>query len=191
MISDYLFQKASARKVPLSGTFELSPVCNFACKMCYVRKTPGQLQEEGKTLIPWQDWLELAEQCRGAGTLYLLLTGGEPFLYPGFRELYERLHAMGFLLSINTNGTLLDEETVAWLKARTGGLGWFSWTDFVLGEVFGISECRDESLLLAALAPAVRDEALAGRQIADQLWAYISADRDSLRTYCEWIGGIL
>lgn len=83
------------------------------------------------------------------------------------------------------------EETVAWLKARTGGLGWFSWTDFVLGEVFGISECRDESLLLAALAPAVRDEALAGRQIADQLWAYISADRDSLRTYCEWIGGIL
>lgn len=116
MISDYLFQKASARKVPLSGTFELSPVCNFACKMCYVRKTPGQLREEGKTLIPWRDWLDLAEQCRGAGTLYLLLTGGEPFLYPGFRELYERLHAMGFLLSINTNGTLLDEETVAWLK---------------------------------------------------------------------------
>ena len=25
-------------------------------------------------------------------------------------------------------------ETAAWLKARTGGLGWFSWRDFVLGE---------------------------------------------------------
>jgi len=116
LISDYLFQKASVRKVPLSGTFELSPVCNFACKMCYVRKTPGQLRQKGKALIPWQDWLALAEQCRRAGTLYLLLTGGEPFLYPGFRALYEKLHAMGFLLTINTNGTLIDEETVQWLK---------------------------------------------------------------------------
>ena len=116
MISDYLYQKASRMKIPLNGAFELSPVCNFSCKMCYVRKTPGQLQQEGKTLIPWQAWLELAGQCREAGTLYLLLTGGEPFLYPGFRSLYEALHKMGFLLSINTNGTLIDEQTVAWLK---------------------------------------------------------------------------
>lgn len=116
MVSDYLYRKAAAQKVPLAGTFELSPVCNFTCKMCYVRKTPEQLRREGKELIPWQQWLELAEQCREAGTLYLLLTGGEPFLYPGFRELYTQLHRMGFLISINSNGTLIDEETVAWLK---------------------------------------------------------------------------
>ena len=116
MISDYLYRKASINKVPLNGTFELSPVCNFACKMCYVRKTPAQLKQEGKTLSPWQSWLELAEQCRAAGTLYLLLTGGEPFLYPGFRQLYEELHKMGFLLSINSNGTMIDEETVQWLR---------------------------------------------------------------------------
>lgn len=82
-------------------------------------------------------------------------------------------------------------ETAAWLKARTGGLGWFSWTDFVLGEVYGIADCRDEALLLTTLAPSERDEVLAGRQIADLLWAYIRADRDSLRVYCEWIGGKL
>ena len=75
-VSDYLHAKASRRKVPLSGTFELSPVCNFACKMCYVRKTPEQIRREGKALIPWQAWLELAKQCRDAGTLYLLLTTG-------------------------------------------------------------------------------------------------------------------
>lgn len=116
MISDYLYQKASALKVPLNGGFELSPVCNFSCRMCYVRRTPAQLQKEGKSLIPWQKWLELAKQCREAGTLYLLLTGGEPFLYPGFRQLYEALHKMGFLLSINSNGTMIDEETVQWLR---------------------------------------------------------------------------
>ena len=117
-VSDYLFQKASQRKIPLMGSFELSPVCNFACKMCYVRKTPEQICKEGKKLIPWQDWLRLAEQCRDAGMLYLLLTGGEPFIYPGFRELYTRLHNMGFVLYINSNGTMIDEETVAWLKAN-------------------------------------------------------------------------
>jgi MoaA/NifB/PqqE/SkfB family radical SAM enzyme len=115
-LTDYLHQKASVRKIPINGTFELSPVCNFACKMCYVRKTPEQIRKEGKSLIPWQRWLELAEQCRAAGTLYLLLTGGEPFLYPGFRELYTHLHKMGFLLYINSNGTMIDAETVAWLK---------------------------------------------------------------------------
>lgn len=116
MISDYLYRKAAANRVPLSGTFELSPVCNFSCKMCYVRKTNQQVFIEGKKLKNVQEWLELAEQCRAVGTLYLLLTGGEPFLYPGFRELYMQLHKMGFLISINSNGTLIDEDIVQWLK---------------------------------------------------------------------------
>lgn len=115
-VSDYLHQKASRNRIPINGSFELSPVCNFSCKMCYVRKTPAQIQQEGKQLIPWQKWLELAKQCYEAGTLYLLLTGGEPFLYPNFRELYEALHKMGFIISINSNGTMIDEETVEWLK---------------------------------------------------------------------------
>ena len=76
ILSDYLYRKASQQKVPLMGTFELSPVCNFACKMCYVRKTMQQISREGKSLIPWEKWLDLAKQCREAGTLYLLLTGG-------------------------------------------------------------------------------------------------------------------
>lgn len=114
--SDYLFQKASINKIPLSGTFELSPVCNFSCKMCYVRKTSDQIKKEGKRLRDWTEWLELAKQCREAGMLYLLITGGEPFIYPHFKELYGALHSMGFLISINTNGTMIDEETVKWLK---------------------------------------------------------------------------
>ena len=115
-VSDVLHQRAAQAKVPLSGVFELSPVCNFACKMCYVRKTPAQLRAEGKQLLTCRDWLAMAEQCRSAGTLSLLLTGGEPFLYPDFRELYTTLHRMGFLLSVNTNGTLIDADTLLWLK---------------------------------------------------------------------------
>ena len=112
ILSDYLYRKASQQKVPLMGTFELSPVCNFACKMCYVRKTMHQISQEGKSLIPWERWLDLARECREAGTLYLLLTGGEPLLWPRFWELYEQLVDMGFLVSINSNGTLINDQAV-------------------------------------------------------------------------------
>ncbi len=114
--ADYLFSKASKNKVPLAGTFELTPVCNFSCKMCYVRKTPAIIKKEGKHLLSADEWLKLARECHKAGTLYLLLTGGEPFAYPEFKKLYTELHKMGFILSINTNGSLIDEETVEWLK---------------------------------------------------------------------------
>lgn len=117
-VNDYLHAKAAKNRIPLNGTFELSPVCNFHCRMCYVRKTPEAIAAEGKRLRTAEEWLEMARQCYDAGTLYLLLTGGEPFLYPGFRGLYEKLHEMGFVLSINSNGTLIDEETVAWLKGH-------------------------------------------------------------------------
>ncbi len=116
LVSDYLHKKASKNKIPLSGCFELSPVCNFSCKMCYVRKTPEQIAVDGKRLKDWREWLVLAEECRNEGTLYLLLTGGEPFIYPHFKELYRELHDMAFVLSINSNGTLIDEKTVDWLK---------------------------------------------------------------------------
>lgn len=114
-LSGYLHREAAKTGVPLSGTFELSPCCNMDCRMCYVRKTREEVREAGGELPP-EKWLALAEECRKAGTLFLLLTGGEPFLYPGFRELYRELAKMGFLISINTNGTLITEETVEWLR---------------------------------------------------------------------------
>ena len=115
-VKDYLFHKASVAKIPLAGTFELSPVCNFACKMCYVRKTMESIKKEGKSLRTATEWIALARECKEAGMLYLLLTGGEPFLYPDFRYLYETLHDMGIIISINTNGTMIDKETLSWLK---------------------------------------------------------------------------
>lgn len=119
--SDYLYQKASRNRIPLNGCFELSPICNFHCRMCYVRKTHEQIRKEGKRIREWKEWIDLAKQCKEEGMLYLLLTGGEPFLYPHFQELYEELHRMGFIISINSNGTMIDEKTVEWLKTMAPG----------------------------------------------------------------------
>ena len=113
--TEYLYRKAAAAGSPLSGTFELTPVCNMDCKMCYVRMS-RQDQASVAPLAEAAHWLDLAREARDAGMLYLLLTGGEPLLHPEFRQIMEGLHKLGLLVSINSNGTLIDEAFVAWLK---------------------------------------------------------------------------
>lgn len=114
-LTEYLHAKAAGKGVPLSGTFELTPCCNMACKMCYVSMTKAQ-QEAKAPIKTAREWIELGRVAKEKGMLYLLLTGGEPFLRQDFREIFQSLHRMGLILSINSNGTLIDEETVAWLQ---------------------------------------------------------------------------
>lgn len=116
-LTDYLYHKSGAARIPLSGTFELSPVCNLACRMCYVRKTAREVQCSQRPLLSLEQWLDIARQARDAGMLFLLLTGGEPLAWPDFWTLYEELIRMGFLISINTNGTLIDETAAERLRA--------------------------------------------------------------------------
>ena len=104
-----LYELAARQGIPLNGSFELTPLCTMDCSMCFVRLSREELAARGKLLTPEQ-WLALAEELKAAGTLFLLLTGGEPLLYPGFRELYLRLRGMGFILMLNTNATLIDES---------------------------------------------------------------------------------
>lgn len=114
LISSYLSSMASKNNIPIHGTFELSPICNMDCKMCYVKMTPNQVKSIGR-LKTVEEWLELARIAKEQGMLFLLLTGGEPFLYKGFKELYTELKKMGFLITINSNATMIDRETADWL----------------------------------------------------------------------------
>ena len=112
--NNYLFAKAGSRGVPLSGTFELTSRCNLDCKMCYIHKRSNDadaLRHEKST----EEWLALAKECQKAGTLILLLTGGEPFLRPDFEEIYPGCKRLGMLVSINSNGTLINEKRMDFL----------------------------------------------------------------------------
>lgn len=111
-ITNYLFAKAAQEKTPLSGTFELSPVCNFSCKMCYVRKTASEVKASDRPMMRLEQWMDIARQAKEQGMLYLLLTGGEPLLWQDFWQLYRHLIQMGFLVSINTNGSLIDQKAI-------------------------------------------------------------------------------
>lgn len=103
-----LLQHACSNGIPINGSLELLPLCNMDCAMCYVRLDHKAMEQAGR-LRTVDEWLKLAGQMRSAGVLFLLLTGGEPLLYPDFQTLYLELKKMGMILTVNTNGTLIDQ----------------------------------------------------------------------------------
>ena len=104
-----LLEQAKKTQAPANGSIELLPLCNMNCEMCYVRLSNKEMEAKGR-LRTVDEWLEIGRQMKNAGVLFLLLTGGEPFLYPNFRRLYLGLRQMGMIITINTNGTLIDAE---------------------------------------------------------------------------------
>lgn len=104
-----MLSRAAAAQRPINGTLELLPLCNMNCDMCYIRLSRAEMEERGR-LYTADEWINLGRQMQQAGVLFLLLTGGEPLLFPDFQRLYIELRQMGMILTINTNGTLLDES---------------------------------------------------------------------------------
>lgn len=110
-----LKQAAKQSMTPFGGTFELTARCNFNCKMCYVHLSNEQANAIGKELSN-EEWIRIAREARDMGLLYVTLTGGEIFTRKNFKELYLELHKMGFLIALQTNGYLIDEKVMEWLK---------------------------------------------------------------------------
>ena len=108
-LSTYLHAKACRNGTPLAGNFELTARCNFECKMCYVHLTAEEQQRRGRELTA-DEWLTIAEAARRQGMLFLLLTGGDPLIRPDFRYLLTELKKMGLLVSVNSNGSLIDKD---------------------------------------------------------------------------------
>lgn len=112
---EYLLNKADLKKIPFCATYEISPICNMNCEMCYIVQKKKEVQEHGG-LLDIDFWVNLTKEAMKEGLLFVLITGGEPFLYKNFKKLYLKLQSLGVYICINTNGTLIDEEVVSWLK---------------------------------------------------------------------------
>lgn len=116
-LSKYLHARAARLGVPINGGFELTPRCNFNCPMCYVHLSAEEQKRRGRELTG-DEWIEIAEKAKRAGTVFLLVTGGEPTLHPDFLKIYEHLSNMGLYFSLNSNGMLLEGEVLALLRRK-------------------------------------------------------------------------
>lgn len=108
---NHLKAKTWEKGIPLLGSLELTPRCTLDCKMCYVRLEPSQM-DQGELIV--RQWIGLIDEACDAGMMFATLTGGECLLYPGFKEIYRHLQSRGVLVTVLTNGTLIDEDIVQW-----------------------------------------------------------------------------
>ncbi len=89
------------RSVESHGTrvlWELTSACNLKCDFCLV-------EIKGRHL-PVDDALAIADQLVAARVDKVLLSGGEPLLYPGIEAVMRRLAGAGVLVKLLTNGTI-------------------------------------------------------------------------------------
>jgi radical SAM protein with 4Fe4S-binding SPASM domain len=108
-LSKWLHTRGGKLGLPISGNFELTARCNFDCPMCYVHLNQKDMEAAGRELTA-AEWIRIAREAKDRGMMFALLTGGEPFLRKDFFEIYEAIRAMGILVSINTNGSMLRGE---------------------------------------------------------------------------------
>ncbi|MEJ5359475.1 MAG: radical SAM protein [Desulfobacterales bacterium] len=111
-----LRQEIAGRRLPLGGTLELTRRCNNRCAHCY-NNLPAEDAAARAAELGKEDWHRLLDEAAATGCLYLLLTGGEPLLHPGFAAIYEHARRRGLLVTVFTNGRGLTAETVDLLAA--------------------------------------------------------------------------
>lgn len=100
-----VWEKAYEDAIPISGTFELTPRCNFNCRMCYVHLPESEIHKHGRELSAGE-WLRIAREAKEAGTTWLCITGGEPLMHPEFETIWRELTQMGFFITLQTNASL-------------------------------------------------------------------------------------
>jgi MoaA/NifB/PqqE/SkfB family radical SAM enzyme len=97
---------------PQSVSLTLTNACNLRCRMCGQWSEEGYMHHRKESLgreMGLADWKRVVDELAAHDIHYVLLRGGEPFLFSGIVELLEYLSGKGIFTSIDTNGTMLGE----------------------------------------------------------------------------------
>lgn len=106
-----MFIAARKKAIPLFASFELTPRCNFDCRMCYVHLKDSEIATHGRELNA-DEWISLGRQAMQNGTLFLCITGGEPTRHPEFCKIYSELSKMGFVITLQSNLYRFSDECI-------------------------------------------------------------------------------
>ena len=112
---EQLVSKIGNKRVPISGTVELTERCNLECAHCYIN-LPADDQQAQRKELTYEQWCNIFDQIAEEGCLSLLLTGGEPLLRPDFLDIYAYAKRKGFIITLFTNGTMLTPEIADYLQ---------------------------------------------------------------------------
>ncbi len=107
---DLLAQQESPPAFPVSASLDLTSSCNLECRHCFLRYEEVNRQDRTTSEV-----IQVLDTLRDFGVLFLVLTGGDPFARKDFKPIYLAAKRNGFFLTLFSNGTLLDEDLMAFL----------------------------------------------------------------------------
>jgi radical SAM protein with 4Fe4S-binding SPASM domain len=106
-----LWDQLESQRIPLSFDLEVTARCNNNCRHCCINLPPDDqaaLQDE----LTLQEISHISDQAVSLGSLWCLLTGGEPLLREDFSDLYLALKRKGLLVSVFTNACLITDNHI-------------------------------------------------------------------------------
>ena len=121
ILSDFK-DRCSSSLIPLQATLELTYKCNERCSHCYLATYDDK--EDGRPPFTLPEWKSALDQLAKAGTLYIILIGGEAMTHPFFWQIAEYAAELNFAVSLITNGLLMNEEAAS----RIAEIGFFEVT---------------------------------------------------------------
>lgn len=106
-----LWDKLEGRRIPLSFDLEATARCNNNCRHCCINLPSGDKAALHNELT-LDEISHIADQAVSLGSLWCLITGGEPLLREDFFDLYRVLKKKGLLVSVFTNACLITEKHI-------------------------------------------------------------------------------
>ncbi len=110
-----LHNRTAEKRMPMDVSLEVTRRCPLECRHCYNNLAMGDLAARNRELSK-EEYFVLLDELAEMGVLWLLLTGGEIFARKDFLEIYTHAKHKGFLITLFTNGILVNEKIADYLR---------------------------------------------------------------------------
>jgi len=94
--------------------FQYDYTCNFRCEHCCITKLR---RKKGERYFTIDDVKELSRQADEMGLAHIVITGGEPLVFPDFDDVVKAIDPQKFYITSDTNGWFLDEKRAKHIKS--------------------------------------------------------------------------
>jgi radical SAM protein with 4Fe4S-binding SPASM domain len=109
-----LHQRQAGERVPLQVSIEVTRRCPLECLHCYNNLPMGDLDAKQRELTK-EEHFRVLDELVEMGCFWILYTGGEIFARKDFLEIYTYAKKKGFLITLFTNGTIINEQIADYL----------------------------------------------------------------------------
>src|SRR6202451_3551534 len=109
-----LHQRQAGERVPMQVSIEVTRRCPLECLHCYNNLPMGDDEARSREMTT-EEHFKMLDELVEMGCFWLLYTGGEIFARKDFLEIYTYAKQKGFLITLFTNGTLINEKIADYL----------------------------------------------------------------------------